>query len=183
MLLIRWKGWFRISIPRKWEAAAARESPRNVPFTPCIQDLQSKKFTWKKLCSHHPLQASVKHTALCLQSSTALQGCVRAVLPGYSQQAQNTLLQSSSERYQITQCHCLSFHFLVSWSPFYRNFVSLVMAYLKRFEICCSPKRSAFGIPSTLSSYEQCMFDASHCSKCARTQVATVWQWPSDQLV
>lgn len=95
MWLIRRKSRFSISITRKWEVAAACESPRNVTFTLCIQDFQGKKFRWKKFRSHHPLHASVKHRALCLQSSTALQGCVRAVLPGYSQQAQNTLLQTA----------------------------------------------------------------------------------------
>lgn len=46
--LIRWKSWFSISVPRKWEVTAARESPGNVTFFLCIQDFQSKKFTWKE---------------------------------------------------------------------------------------------------------------------------------------
>lgn len=79
------------------------------------------------------------------------QGCVRAVLPGYSQQAQNTLLQSSSERYQSTRCHCLSFHFC-SPKALATETLSLLMANVKPFEICCSPKWSAFGIPLSLYS-------------------------------
>lgn len=168
--LIRWKSWFSISVPRKWEVTAARESPGNVTFFLCIQDFQSKKFTWKEgivlpWCSPGICQA---HSSVFAEQHSTPELCTcctaRAQPAGTEHSASETL-----------QCYCLSFHFMAYQSPFYLNFLGLVMGYLKLFQICCPPKWSAFRIRG--------MFHANCCSKCARTQVAAVLQWPSDQLL